>query len=81
MTTEHTVVRSGKLKRKPLNSNVVDYLLIIATFELRDRAHRWHNADGRCFLAGRGWARQPAWRHSGSVCAVSEFHSMPVSRA
>jgi len=32
MTTEHTVVRSGKLKRKPFNSNVADYLLIIATF-------------------------------------------------
>jgi hypothetical protein len=32
MTTEHTVVRSGKLKRKPYNSNVADYLLIIATF-------------------------------------------------
>ena len=25
MTTEHTVVRSGKLKRKPFNSNVADY--------------------------------------------------------
>ena len=24
MTTEHTVVRSGKLKRKPFNSNVAD---------------------------------------------------------
>ena len=32
MTTEHTVVRSGKLKRKPFNSNVADYLLTIATF-------------------------------------------------
>ncbi len=33
MTTEHTVVRSGKSKRKPFNSNVVAYyLLIIATF-------------------------------------------------
>jgi hypothetical protein len=32
MTTEHTVVRSGKSKRKPFNSNVADYLLIIATF-------------------------------------------------
>jgi hypothetical protein len=31
MTTEHTVVRSGKSKRKPFNSNVADYLLIIAT--------------------------------------------------
>jgi chaperonin GroEL (HSP60 family) len=31
MTTEHTVVRSGKSKRKPFNS-VADYLLIIATF-------------------------------------------------
>jgi hypothetical protein len=30
MTTEHTVVRSGKSKRKPFNSNVADYLLIIA---------------------------------------------------
>jgi hypothetical protein len=27
MTTEHTVVRSGKSKRKPFNSNVADYLL------------------------------------------------------
>jgi hypothetical protein len=26
------VVRSGKSKRKPFNSNVADYLLIIATF-------------------------------------------------
>jgi len=26
MTTEHTVVRSGKSKRKPFNSNVVDVL-------------------------------------------------------
>jgi hypothetical protein len=32
MTTEHTVVRSGKSKRKPFNSYVTDYLLIIATF-------------------------------------------------
>jgi hypothetical protein len=32
MTTEHMVVRSGKSKRKPFNSNVADYLLIIATF-------------------------------------------------
>jgi hypothetical protein len=28
MTTEHTVVRSGKSKRKPFNSNVADHLLI-----------------------------------------------------
>jgi hypothetical protein len=28
MTTEHTLVRSGKSKRKPFNSNVADYLLI-----------------------------------------------------
>ncbi len=26
------MVRSGKLKRKPFNSNVADYLLTIATF-------------------------------------------------
>ena len=26
------MVRSGKLRRKPFNSNVADYLLIIATF-------------------------------------------------
>jgi hypothetical protein len=32
MTTEHTVVRSGKSKRKPFNSNVADYVPIIATF-------------------------------------------------
>jgi hypothetical protein len=32
MTTEHTVVRSGKSKRKPFNSNVANYLPIIATF-------------------------------------------------
>jgi len=32
MTTEHTAVRSGKSERKPFNSNVADYLLIIATF-------------------------------------------------
>jgi hypothetical protein len=32
MTTEHTVVRSGKSKRKPFNSNVAGYLPIIATF-------------------------------------------------
>ena len=32
MTTEHTVIRSGKSKRKPFNSNVADYLLIIANF-------------------------------------------------
>jgi hypothetical protein len=32
MTTERTVARSGKSKRKPFNSNVADYLLIIATF-------------------------------------------------
>jgi hypothetical protein len=32
MKPEHTVVRSGKSKRKPFNSNVADYLLIIATF-------------------------------------------------
>ena len=36
MTTEHTVVRSGKSKRKPFNSNVADYLLIIATFGPRE---------------------------------------------
>jgi hypothetical protein len=34
MTTEHTVVRSGKSKRKSFNSNVADYLLIVATFAL-----------------------------------------------
>ena len=27
LTTEHTVVRSGKLKRKPFNSNVAGHLL------------------------------------------------------
>jgi hypothetical protein len=32
MTTEHTVVRSGKIKRKPFNSGVADHLPIIATF-------------------------------------------------
>src|ERR1700726_2550190 len=32
MTTEHKVVRSDKLKRKPFNSDVADYLLTIATF-------------------------------------------------
>jgi hypothetical protein len=32
MTTEHTEVRSGKSKRKPINSNVADHVLIIATF-------------------------------------------------
>jgi hypothetical protein len=32
MTTEHTVVRSGKLKRKPFNSNVAGHSLTIATF-------------------------------------------------
>src|ERR1700731_2539404 len=32
VTTEHTVVRSGKLKRKPFNSNVAGHLLTIATF-------------------------------------------------
>ncbi len=32
MTTAHAKVRSGKSKRKPFNSNVADYLLIIATF-------------------------------------------------
>jgi hypothetical protein len=31
MITEHPLVRSGKSKRKPFNSNVADYLLIIAT--------------------------------------------------
>jgi hypothetical protein len=31
MTTEHTVVRSGKLKRKPFNSNVAGHLLTIAS--------------------------------------------------
>ena len=40
MTTEHTVVRSGKSKRKPFNSNVADYLLIIATFAFPPRAER-----------------------------------------
>src|ERR1700730_8022502 len=32
MTTEHTVVRSGKLKRKPFNSAVADYSLTIVIF-------------------------------------------------
>jgi hypothetical protein len=32
MTTEHTVVGSGKSKRKPFNSDVADYLPIVATF-------------------------------------------------
>jgi hypothetical protein len=42
VTTEHTVVRSGKSKRKPFNSNVADYLLIIATlaFSYPPRADR-----------------------------------------
>jgi|SRR5258708_7353015 hypothetical protein len=32
MITEHTVFRSGKLKRKPFNSNVAGHSLTIATF-------------------------------------------------
>jgi hypothetical protein len=32
MTTEHTVVRFQQIKKKAFNSNVADYLLIIATF-------------------------------------------------
>ena len=31
MTTEHTVVRSGKLKGKLFNSNLAGHLVIIAT--------------------------------------------------
>jgi hypothetical protein len=31
MTTEHTVVRSGKLKRKPFNSNVAGHFLTSGT--------------------------------------------------
>jgi hypothetical protein len=40
MTTEHTAVRSGKSERKPFNSNVADYLLIIATFGFSTLAYR-----------------------------------------
>jgi hypothetical protein len=40
MTTEHTVVRSGKLKRKPFNSNVAGHLLTIATFGFSYLAYR-----------------------------------------
>jgi hypothetical protein len=55
MTTEHTEVRSGKSKRKPFNSNVADYLLIIATFAfsyplvLSDTSNieRWSAGFGR----------------------------------
>ena len=39
MTTEHTVVRSGKSKRKPSNSNVADYLLEQLLFHLVSRLH------------------------------------------
>jgi hypothetical protein len=41
MTTEHTLVRSGKSKRKPFNSNVADYLLIIATFAFSYLSRRY----------------------------------------
>ena len=41
MTTEHTVVRSGKSKRKPFNSNVADYLLIIANFAFSYLSRRY----------------------------------------
>src|SRR5260370_39547214 len=42
MTTEHTVARSGKSKRKPFNSNVADYLLIYRDLclQLPPRAER-----------------------------------------
>jgi len=40
LTTEHTVVRSCKSKRKPFNSNVADYLLIIANLCLTPLAER-----------------------------------------
>jgi hypothetical protein len=40
MTTEHTVVRSGKLKRKPFNSNVAGHLPTIAgQTERRESPH------------------------------------------
>ena len=38
MTTEHTVVRSGKLKRKPFSSNVAGHLLSRATLN-DERVH------------------------------------------
>jgi hypothetical protein len=49
MTTEHTVARSGKSKRKPFNSDVADYLLsrprLASTTRSSAivRAHRWRD--------------------------------------
>jgi hypothetical protein len=39
MTTGHTVVRSGKSKRKPFDSNVVAYLLGQLLFHLASRLY------------------------------------------
>jgi hypothetical protein len=65
MTTEHTVVRSGKSKRKPFNSNVADYLLIIATFGPRGDS-RFPESDLPGFYVRMG-ARQ-----TGTVAAPAE---------
>jgi hypothetical protein len=64
MATEHTVVRSGKLKRKPFNSNVADYLLIIATSKAPEFSKslsaiwsRWGTAN--VARASRNWRLIP----------------------
>ena len=53
LTTEHTVVRSDKLKRKLLNSNLAGHLVIIATlaFSYPSRIERY--AKRRSFHACR----------------------------
>ena len=55
MTTEHTVVRSGKLKRKPFNSNVAGYLLTIATFGFSYPRVFERHAKLRSFHTRRTW--------------------------
>src|SRR5712664_3478982 len=76
MTTGHTVVRSGKSKRKPFNSNVADYLLIIATFAFsyppRAERHIQHmHIDDDEFV---GW-RAPRERE---VLLMHEVHGVPL---
>ena len=55
MTTEHTVVRSGKLKRKPFNSNVAGHLLTIATFGFSYPRVFERHAKLRSFHTRRTW--------------------------
>jgi hypothetical protein len=86
MTTEHTVVRSGKSKRKPFNSNVADYdlalifarsAIFIHALAMAIMASRYSGTEVRSSSA----AHSSTWRlHSSIVSSGTMFIEM-VMRA